>query len=49
MASQATAELVALHLTGGALPAYAGSFRLERYQDADYLARLEAWGDGGQL
>lgn len=49
MASQATAELVALHLTGGRLPDHAAAFRLERYDDPASLARLDRWGDGGQL
>jgi len=45
MASQAAAELVALHITGGELPGYANAFRLERYDDPDYGAT----GDVGQL
>ncbi len=49
MASQGTAELVALHLTGESLPDYARAFRLERFDDPTYLALLDAWGDGGQL
>ncbi len=49
MASSATAELVACHLTGAALPDYAAAFQLERYEDRDYLARLETWDDSSQL
>jgi len=49
MASSATAELLALHVTGGALPEYGVAFALERYDDRDYLRRLEDWGDTGQL
>ncbi len=49
MVSQATAELVALHLTGGRLPGSAPAFGLERYRDPAYLARLDAWGADGQL
>ncbi len=49
MASSATAELCAAHITGEALPGYAPAFDLTRYEDPAYLARLEAWGEDGQL
>ena len=49
MASCARGELIARHITGGALPDYAPAFLLSRYQDADYRALLDTWGDGGQL
>ena len=49
MASSATAEVCAAHITGDTLPDYAPAFDLGRYDDAEYLARLEAWGDDGQL
>jgi glycine/D-amino acid oxidase-like deaminating enzyme len=49
MASCASGELIARHITGGALPDYAPAFLLCRYQDADYRALLKTWGDGGQL
>ena len=49
MASSATAELVALQVTGGRLPDYAPAFTLERYDDPAYLARLRDWGSRGQL
>jgi glycine/D-amino acid oxidase-like deaminating enzyme len=49
MASCAGGELIARHVTGGALPDYAPAFALSRYQDADYCALLGSWGDGGQL
>lgn len=49
MASCASGELIARHITGTALPDYAPAFLLERYQDAGYRALLETWGDGGQL
>ncbi len=49
MASMATAELCAAQITGGTLPGYAPAFDLRRYDDPDYLARLEAWGEDGQL
>ena len=49
MASCASGELIARHITGAALPEYAGAFLLSRYEDAGYRAMLESWGDGGQL
>jgi glycine/D-amino acid oxidase-like deaminating enzyme len=49
MASSATAELLARHITGDALPEYAPAFDLRRYDDPDYLRSLQLWGDGGQL
>ena len=49
MASCAAGELIARHITGGALPDYTGAFLLSRYQDPEYRALLDAWGDGGQL
>jgi glycine/D-amino acid oxidase-like deaminating enzyme len=49
MASCAGGELIARHMAGGALPDYAPAFLLSRYQDIDYCALLDNWGDGGQL
>jgi glycine/D-amino acid oxidase-like deaminating enzyme len=49
MASCAAGELLARHITGRTLPDYAPAFRLSRYQDAEYCALLDSWGDGGQL
>jgi glycine/D-amino acid oxidase-like deaminating enzyme len=49
MASCASGELIAQHITGGALPDYAPAFLLSRYQDPQYRVLLEQWGDGGQL
>jgi glycine/D-amino acid oxidase-like deaminating enzyme len=49
MASSVAGELVADHVTGGRLPAYAPAFTLARYDDPAYRARLETWGDSGQL
>jgi glycine/D-amino acid oxidase-like deaminating enzyme len=49
MAACGAAELLATHLTGGALPDYAAAFALARYADPDYLARLATWDDSGQL
>jgi sarcosine oxidase, subunit beta len=49
MAALAGAELLAEHLTAGALPAYAPAFALSRYDDLDYQELLRQWGDTGQL
>lgn len=49
MASCGGGELIAGHITGDDLPDYAPAFMLSRYQDKDYAALLDKWGDGGQL
>jgi glycine/D-amino acid oxidase-like deaminating enzyme len=49
MASNAAADLLAAHLTGAALPAYAPAFMPSRYDDPAYASLLETWGDSGQL
>jgi len=49
MAACGAAELLAAHVTGSALPAYAPAFALSRYDDPAYQARLLHWGDTGQL
>jgi glycine/D-amino acid oxidase-like deaminating enzyme len=49
LASPAADELVALHITGGALPDYAAAFSPRRYEDPEYRARIEGWVDSTQL
>ncbi len=50
MASQAGADLLAAHITGGELPGYAAAMALSRYEDAGYRRLLEGWDAGmGQL
>jgi glycine/D-amino acid oxidase-like deaminating enzyme len=49
MASAAGGELVASHIMAAPLPRYAPAFLPSRYDDPDYRAALETWGDGGQL
>jgi glycine/D-amino acid oxidase-like deaminating enzyme len=49
MASNTAADLLADHVTGRPLPAYAPAFLPSRYEDPAYLALLERWGDSGQL
>jgi glycine/D-amino acid oxidase-like deaminating enzyme len=49
MASNGAADLLADHITGGPLPPYAPAFRPDRYEQPEYRALLEHWGDSGQL
>jgi glycine/D-amino acid oxidase-like deaminating enzyme len=49
MASAAVGELVAAHVTGSALPDYAPTFSIERYNDPAYRRWLENWRPAGQL
>ncbi len=49
MAACAAAELLAGHIAGGQLPAYAPAFVLSRYDDPAYQQQLAAWGGTGQL
>ncbi len=49
MAAPAAGELLAAHVTGEPLPAYASAFLPSRYTDPAYLKLLESWGETGQL
>jgi sarcosine oxidase subunit beta len=49
MAACAAAGLLADHMTGAPLPAYAAAFSPERYNNPDYMKLLETWDDTGQL
>jgi len=49
MASCASGELLAKHVTGDTLPAYAGAFDPARYRDPEYRKLLESWDSSGQL
>jgi len=49
MSSNGAADLVADHITGRPLPAYARAFLPTRYDDPAYCALLERWEDSGQL
>jgi len=49
MAACAAGELLAAHVTGRDLPAYAPWFLLERYHDPAYQVLLKDWDDSGQL
>jgi glycine/D-amino acid oxidase-like deaminating enzyme len=49
MTSCAAGELLAAHVTGSDLPAYAPAFSLDRYQDPAYQTVLQGWSSTGQL
>lgn len=50
MASQAGADLLAAHIAGSELPAYAPAFALSRYDDPEYRKLLDEWDSTtGQL
>jgi glycine/D-amino acid oxidase-like deaminating enzyme len=49
MSAPAAGELLAAHVTGGALPDYAPAFSIARYADPAYQKLLESWGASGQL
>jgi sarcosine oxidase, subunit beta len=49
MASCGASDLLAKHITGAPLPAYAPAFVLSRYEDSRYQEMLRQWGGSGQL
>jgi glycine/D-amino acid oxidase-like deaminating enzyme len=49
MAACAAGDLLAAHVTGGPLPAYAPVFTLERYTDPSYLEMIARQEDEGQI
>ena len=49
MASSAAGELVAAHVCGDTLPAYAPAFHPARFEDPAYLARSKGWESDGTL
>ncbi|MDX1437068.1 MAG: hypothetical protein R3335_09670, partial [Anaerolineales bacterium] len=49
MAAPGLGELLAAEMDGGQVPAYAPAFDLNRYQDPQYQAMLEDWGETWQL
>jgi len=49
MASAGVADLVAAHVSGAALPAYAPAFMLDRYDDPAYQRKLEELTETGQI
>lgn len=49
MAACAAGELLALHVSGGALPGYAKFMSMQRYQDIAYTQLISAFDSSGQL
>jgi glycine/D-amino acid oxidase-like deaminating enzyme len=49
MSACGVGDLLAAHMTGDDLPAYAGAFALDRYADPAYVRELEKLGESGQL
>ncbi|MBI5842268.1 MAG: FAD-binding oxidoreductase [Chloroflexi bacterium] len=49
MSACGAGDLLAAHIIGKSLPAYAPTFELARYKSAEYLREIEAMGDTGQL
>jgi glycine/D-amino acid oxidase-like deaminating enzyme len=49
MASCGASDLLAKHISGAELPAYAAAFLLSRYEDPDYQDMLRQWGASGQI
>ena len=49
MASCASGELLAKHVTGGVLPSYAPAFNPTRYKDPAYRKLVKNWDVSGQL
>ncbi len=49
MASNGAADLLADYIAERPLPRYAPAFRLDRYENPEYIKLLDAWGDSGQL
>ena len=49
MVATGAGELLAAHVTGSELPAYAPWFLLERYERPEYQKLLEEWDESGQL
>jgi glycine/D-amino acid oxidase-like deaminating enzyme len=49
MSACAAGELLAAHISGGKLPAYAPAFSLARYDDTTYCQNLAEWDNSGQL
>jgi glycine/D-amino acid oxidase-like deaminating enzyme len=49
MSACGAGELLAAHVAGTQLPAYAGAFALGRYEDPEYRRDLEQWGERGEL
>ncbi len=49
MSACGVGDLLAAHVTGAKLPGYASAFALARYDDPEYLKKLENFSDDSQL
>jgi glycine/D-amino acid oxidase-like deaminating enzyme len=49
MSACGVGELLAAHVMGTELPAYAPALALERYEDPQYQRKVDAWQESGQL
>ncbi len=49
MSACGAGELLAKHIIGESLPAYAAAFELLRYKSPEYVKQIEDWRDDGQL
>ncbi len=49
MVAAGAADLLGRHVTGGELPAYSEAFRLDRYDNAEYVASISGQKSSGQL
>jgi glycine/D-amino acid oxidase-like deaminating enzyme len=49
MSACGAGDLLAAHITGNSLPAYALTFELSRYNNPEYLREIETMDDSGQL
>jgi sarcosine oxidase, subunit beta len=49
MAANGAADLLADYIAERPLPSYAPAFRLDRYDNPEYVSLLDSWSDSGQL
>jgi len=49
MSACGVGDLLARHVIGSELPSYASAFALSRYENPEYMKKLENWGENGQL
>ena len=49
MSACGVGDLLARHVIGRELPSYASAFALSRYENPEYMKKLENWGENGQL
>ncbi len=49
MSACGAGDLLAKHIIGENLPAYASDFELSRYENPEYMKQIQDWQDSGQL